>query len=227
MKLNDGMKILEVGCGGGALCHRLKQLLPSSSVAGIDKDEDHIQYAKIKSIELGTDCDFICGDALKLPFDNNTYDACTSHTVIEHVETIGFLKEQYRVLRHGGVISVLSVRTGMNIAPENFLPADDEETMLFNIAWEKAKDFDGKHGVGSYEMKECDFPKALEKIGFKRVNVNFITLTRYAPDNDDISPEIAKMQIIQIDCIHSNLLRRLLELHLKVFQILRKLGFWN
>lgn len=195
MRLFDGMKILEVGCGGGLFCNRIKQYLPKCSVIGIDRDTGHIEYAKDKSKELGIDCDFFNGDALELPFDNDTFDACTSHTVIEHIETISFLKEQFRVLKPGGVISVLSVRTGLNISPENFMPTHSEEMTLFNKVWDKEKEFDKDNGVGSYEMKEFDFPKALEKVGFRQVNVEFISITRYAPDNADCSPELAKMQI--------------------------------
>ena len=103
--------MLEIGCGGGIFCHRIKQYLPNTTVTGLDRDAGHIEYALAKSKELNLDCSFIVGDALALPFADNTFDACTSHTVIEHVDNAKFLSEQYRVLKSGGVISVLSVRT--------------------------------------------------------------------------------------------------------------------
>ena len=195
MKIKDGMNILEIGCGGGIFCHRIKTFLPNTTVVGLDRDEGHIEYATEKSKELGIDCSFVTGDALNLPFSDNTFDACTSHTVIEHIETIKFLSEQYRILKAGGVISVLSVRTRLNVSPENWRPNDSEEADLLNKAWSKAGNFDKEHGIGSFEMKESDFPIALEKAGFKNVNVDFISLVPYAPDNANVSEELAIQQI--------------------------------
>ena len=195
MKLYDELNILEIGCGGGLFCHRIKTFLPNCIVTGLDRDIGHIQFAVEKSKELDLDCSFIQGDALNLPFDNNSFDACTSHTVIEHVETTGFLKEQYRVLKPNGVISVLSVRTSMNIYPENSMPDNQEEQTLLNKAWENANSYDKAHGVGQYELKEVGFPIALESAGFINVNVNFIAVTCYAPDNNAFSREMALSQI--------------------------------
>ncbi len=46
MKLRDEMKILEVGCAGGLLCHRLKERLSNADITGLDFDIGHIDYAK-------------------------------------------------------------------------------------------------------------------------------------------------------------------------------------
>ena len=36
MQLRDGMKLFEVGCAGGLLCHRLKEQLPEADITGLD-----------------------------------------------------------------------------------------------------------------------------------------------------------------------------------------------
>lgn len=195
MKLTDGMNVLEVGCGGGIFCHRIKTSLPRCRVTGLDRDAGHIRYATQKSSELAIDCSFVQGDALALPFADNTFDACTSHTVIEHVETGRFLREQLRVLVPGGVISVLSVRTRLNVYPENWWSDDPEEKALLDKAWEPSKDLDKENGIARYEMKESEFPRALENAGFTNVNVGFIAVTSYAPDNADVGHDLALAQI--------------------------------
>ena len=195
MQLIDGMDVLEIGCGGGLFCHRIKQFLPGCSVTGLDRDSGHIEYARRKSAELGLDCAFVAGDALALPFPSNSFDACTSHTVVEHVETTGFLREQYRVLKPGGVISVLSVRTRLNVAPENWKPEDPEERALLEKAWAPSTELDKKMEIGRYEMMESNFPMALDATGFTGVNVNFISVVSYAPDNATTSPELALAQV--------------------------------
>ena len=196
MGLKEGMNILEVGAGSGPFCHRIKELMPSTVVTGLDRDEGHIEYAKNKSKELGLDCSFVKGDALNLPFDEGTFDATTSHTVVEHVETTKFLSEQLRVLKPGGVCSVLSVRQGVSTYPEPWDVEDkDEESNLYKKLWANAGSFDKEHGVAAYGLKENELPKAMEVAGFTNVSVNFIHSVWYCPDSASFSKEYALLQI--------------------------------
>jgi len=143
MKLKNGMNVLEVGAGSGPFCLRIKELMPSVSVTGLDRDEGHLDYARAKLLEHGLECNFVLGDALCLPFNDKTFDATTSHTVIEHVETTKFLGEQLRVLKPGGICSVLSVRTGLSAYPESWSKLEnDEEDALFKKAWATAEGFE-------------------------------------------------------------------------------------
>jgi len=193
MRLADGMKILEIGCGGGLLCHQIKAHLPNSTVTGIDRDEGHINFARDKSVQIGDSCEFIVGDALNLPFIDNSFDAVTSHTVVEHIETSGFLREQYRILKPGGLISVLFVNNNLGIYPDSW-QAQGEEAELMNKAWANT-DFNAIHGIGAFMPKENQLPADLESAGFSRVNVNIFTIIPYAPDNADTPPELALQQI--------------------------------
>jgi len=193
----DGMDILEIGCGGGIFCHRLKQYLPNARVTGLDFDTGHIAYAKQKSADLGLDCAFVNGDALALPFADNAFDLCYSHTVLEHIPTEPFLAEQKRVLRPGGRIAVLSVRTKYSM-PELIIGEESEEEQ---VLWKKmhaaAEGRCPRPNVGGYELSESDYPKALEAAGFRDVNVGFFNVIYYAPDNHSTSREMA---IEQIEC---------------------------
>ena len=92
MQLHDGMKILEAGCAGGLLCHRLKEALPNADITGLDFDTGHIDYAKKKMNELNLPCRFIAGDAENLPFEDNTFDVCYSHTVMNCCDPVKFVK---------------------------------------------------------------------------------------------------------------------------------------
>lgn len=197
LQLENGMRVLEVGCGGGIFCHRIKTYLPDTEVTGLDFDIGHIEFAKAKTVELGLDCKFINGDATKLPFDDNSFDLCYSYTVIEHIPTEQFLSEQFRVLKPNGKIVVLSVRSNMGLSNNNnFLVSEEEkEKELFQKAWEKAGDFDKENGIGVYELEEHDFPKVLERAGFKAINIDFFTVSNYCPDNTSISCGMAIEQI--------------------------------
>jgi len=76
------IKILEIGCGPGALAGALKRWYPKACIVGIDRDSEFIEYARKNE----KDITFIEGDATNLPFDDNSFDVIISNTVSEHVE---------------------------------------------------------------------------------------------------------------------------------------------
>jgi len=105
--VESGQNILEVGCGGGTFCHKIKKYVPDVRITGLDIDTGHIEYAKAKTLELGLECTFVNADATAMPFADNTFDLYYSHTVAEHIPHKPFFGEQYRVLKPGGKIVVL------------------------------------------------------------------------------------------------------------------------
>ena len=185
-----GMRVLEVGCGGGMLCHRVKEFVKDVDVTGIDLDEGHISRAK----ELFPECGFIVGNAAELPFPDGTFDLCFSHTVAEHIPHDAFFGEQLRVLKPGGRISVLSVRSRLNVKPP--VIRSEEEDELLGKAWEKASGFDaGDSEVGKYELDEHEYPRELEKYGFRDVTVKVFTVVDYCPDSAEVDRCTALKQI--------------------------------
>lgn len=63
VRVKDGMRILEAGCAGGLLLHRIKTALPGVTAVGLDRDSGHIAFARNKTLELHLDCEFVEGDA--------------------------------------------------------------------------------------------------------------------------------------------------------------------
>ena len=198
----DNTDMLEIGCGGGIFCHRIKQYLPGARVTGLDFDTGHIAYAKQKTAELGFACEFINGDATNMPFADNSFDLCYSHTVLEHIPTEPFLAEQKRVLRPGGRIAVLSVRMKYSM-PELIIGDETEEEQAL---WQKMNAaVDGKcprENVGGFELSESDYPRALESAGFKNVNVEFFQVMYYDPDCAD-TPRERAIEQIEVCRLHS------------------------
>lgn len=193
LQIENGMNILEVGCGGGIFCHRIKTYLPNTSVVGLDRDMGHIEYAKQKSKELGIECTFVNGDATSLPFDSSTFDLCFSHTVFDFCDPYIFLREQYRVLKPGGKV-VISTVSGSNYS-EIWKPDENcDEKVLFDKLWNEADKNElsniKRNGV---EIKE--YPKYLQNAGFIKVNVDTISTIPYAPDNHNVSDDMAIKQI--------------------------------
>ncbi|MGN1409952.1 MAG: class I SAM-dependent methyltransferase, partial [Eubacteriales bacterium] len=87
---DEKLRILEVGCGPGALSQSLHRWYPMAEVTGLDFDENFISFAKKESPEL----DFIAGDATAMPFSSESFDVTISNTVSEHIEPEKFYREQ-------------------------------------------------------------------------------------------------------------------------------------
>jgi len=202
MGARDNTDILEVGCAGGLFCHRLKQFLPGVRITGLDFDTGHIAYAHQKSAELGLDCAFVNGDALELPFPEYSFDLCYSHTVLEHIPTAPFLAEQKRVLRPGGRIAVLSVRTRYSMTDLIIGGENEEEQALWKKMHAAAENKCPRENVGGFELSESDYPRALEAAGFRNVNVDFFNVTYYAPDNPT-TPRARAIEQIDVQRLHS------------------------
>ena len=83
------LKILEIGCGPGALAGALRRWYPNAEITGVDRDSEFIRFAK----EHEPGVSFIEGDIAALPFADNSFDAVISNTVSEHVEPAAFYGE--------------------------------------------------------------------------------------------------------------------------------------
>jgi SAM-dependent methyltransferase len=108
--LPSSAKVLEVGCGTGAMVRRLAQRDDFSGKAfGVDQCAAFIDAATrfAHDAKLDDRVDFRVGDAHRLDFPAETFDAVFAHTLISHVtapETV--LGEMARVVRPGGAVVI-------------------------------------------------------------------------------------------------------------------------
>lgn len=184
--LEEGARILEIGCGTGALCRALKRWYPSAEVVGLDRDDAFIDYAR----ERNTGETYRKGDATALPFADGSFDVTISNTVSEHVEPSGFFGEQRRVLRDGGVCLLLSARRGI----QHPAACVREESAFETEIWERVDaDFRRaakENGVGAYALNEMELPAAMEKYGFRDVETHYLAIN-LTPDDPFYAPEEA------------------------------------
>ncbi|MEM5813226.1 MAG: class I SAM-dependent methyltransferase [Candidatus Aenigmatarchaeota archaeon] len=98
-------KILDVGCGNGALLKKLKKL-GFKNLYGIDASRRNIDKAKNKEKEIK----FFCGDITKkLPFRNEFFDIVIAVAILEHIlddDLSKFLNEINRVLKKNGLFII-------------------------------------------------------------------------------------------------------------------------
>lgn len=181
------IRILEIGCGPGALADALKRWYPNAEVVAVDRDSKFIGYARehIKGVE------FIEGDAMALPFEDNSFDVTISNTVSEHIEPKAFYAEQKRVLKEKGVCLVLSARKGIRQISDCLKKTEAEESF-----WSGVPD-DGiieKYSIGKYAMSEKELPSAMERFGFSGISTGYVVIDM-TPDDPKYPPQMAEDMI--------------------------------
>ena len=186
----DGGKILEIGCGPGALAQALHRWYPAAAITAVDRDSGFIEYAR----ENIAGVSFVEGDAAALAYADNTFDVTISNTVAEHVEPSAFWREQYRVLKPGGVCLMLSARRGITHAA----PCLAEQSAMEREVWarveQRAAETDKQFGVCAYPMSEAEYPSVMAKYGFRNISTEYITVN-LTPDNPGYSAEMAHAMI--------------------------------
>jgi ubiquinone/menaquinone biosynthesis C-methylase UbiE len=106
--LKPGMRVLDCGCGSGAIALGLAQVVDPGSVIGVDVAEVEIQRCRQKAQEAGiTNVRFETGNLYALPFPDRSFDAAFAHNVLEHVaEPDRALHEMARVLKPAGSVGL-------------------------------------------------------------------------------------------------------------------------
>ena len=100
---------LDIATGTGDLAFAIRKA-GATDVIGVDFSEEMIEVARKKAPKHGKDVSFDVADALDLPFENGSFDACTvSFGLRNMVDYDAALREMRRVLRPGGSAIILEM----------------------------------------------------------------------------------------------------------------------
>jgi len=106
----DGQHLLDVAGGTGDIAFRFLKRAPGARVTVLDLTADMLVEGqkRAEAAALGDRLDWVCGDAMALPFPDASFDRYTISFGIRNVTRIeDALAEAYRVLRPGGRLVVL------------------------------------------------------------------------------------------------------------------------
>ena len=103
-----GERVLEIGCGAGAVLGVLATDFPGIEVSGIDLEPGQIDFAQRHLASLGIkEVDLRVGDAASLPWEEGAFEHVYSMWFLEHLpDSRPVLHEAKRVLRPGGTIAL-------------------------------------------------------------------------------------------------------------------------
>jgi SAM-dependent methyltransferase len=93
--------VMDLGCGAGDSVDQFRNVNPSVRWVGVD-----IERSPEVAARRRTDASFVVFDGVRLPFDDDSFDAVYCKQVLEHVQDPGpLLADVARVLRPGGVFA--------------------------------------------------------------------------------------------------------------------------
>ena len=162
--LRPGLRLLDFGCGPGAISLGLAKAVAPGEMYGVDMDESLIAVAKAAAFSQGCDnVKFQVGDVTNLRFADNFFDVAFCRNVLMHVpDTSAVLSEIKRVLKPGGLIACREM-----ICDSSFTHPDSG---MMRRSWDMFEDLleanDGHPQMGK-ELKGH-----IQKAGFADVQIN-------------------------------------------------------
>ena len=111
--LEPGMRLLEVGCGVGAVLAVLGQEFSGISLFGVDIEPKQLEFARRHLERSGVEATLQEADALALPFGDESFDHVWMMWFLEHLaDPQAALREARRVLVPAGTITAIEVDYG-------------------------------------------------------------------------------------------------------------------
>ena len=114
----DGLRILDIGCGGGLLCEPMARL--GATVVGVDAAAGNIPVAQVHAEQSGLKIDYRHGTAEAMAADGEQFDIVLNMEVVEHVaDPLGYLTACQQLLKPGG----LHICSTLNRNPKSYMMA--------------------------------------------------------------------------------------------------------
>jgi 2-polyprenyl-6-hydroxyphenyl methylase/3-demethylubiquinone-9 3-methyltransferase len=99
----EGIRLLDIGCGGGVLCEPLARL--GASVVGADPSRNNINAAKLHAESAGLVIDYRVTAAEALAEAAERFDVVLAMEVVEHVADVGtFVRRCADMVKPGGLM---------------------------------------------------------------------------------------------------------------------------
>lgn len=111
-KALSGLRLLDIGCGGGLLCEPMARL--GADVVGADASATNIEVARIHAAQTGLAIDYRATTAEALAGEGERCDIILNMEVVEHVADVDlFLTRCAEMMRPGGLMFIATINRTM------------------------------------------------------------------------------------------------------------------
>ena len=107
-KALKGLRILDIGCGGGLLSEPMARM--GAEIIGADASETNIEIARLHAEQSGLDIDYRAVTSEALEKEGEKFDVVLNMEVVEHVADVDlFLASCARMVNPGGLMFVATI----------------------------------------------------------------------------------------------------------------------
>ncbi len=166
--VEPGQRVLDVGCGPGALTAELVRRLGPDHVSAVDPSASFVSAARERHPEV----DVHRASAEDLPFDVGAFDAALAQLVVHFMaDPVAGLREMARVTRDGGVVAACVWDHSGDRGP-------------LSLFWQAAHDLDPEVEDESQltGAREGDLRRIMQAAGLHRIEERVAVRRRREPD---------------------------------------------
>lgn len=176
----EGLRFLDIGCGGGLLSEPMARL--GATMVSADASAENIATASVHAAEQGLDIDYRCTTAEDLAAAGETFDVILNMEVIEHVaDPMRFLKDCAGMLKPGGLMFIATLNRTLKAHAFAIVGAE------YVLGWLPRGTHDWKKFITTREMEEGIAAAGLDLREFRGVSYNPLTDKWSLSDDTDVN----------------------------------------
>jgi 2-polyprenyl-6-hydroxyphenyl methylase/3-demethylubiquinone-9 3-methyltransferase len=159
----EGLRILDIGCGGGLLCEPMARL--GATVVGVDPAANNIDVAKHHAEQTGVSIDYRVATAEELADAGEKFDVILNMEVVEHVADVPlYVARCAEMVKPGGIMFVATINRTLKALGLAIIGAE------YVLRWLPR----GTHQYGKL-VRPDELEKALAESGMKVVDRTGVT----------------------------------------------------
>jgi SAM-dependent methyltransferase len=162
-RVSDGQRVIDVGCGPGALTEELVRRVGASAVTAVDPSEPFVSAIE----ERLPDVDVRLAPAEELPFDDSSFDVALAQLVVQFMlDPVAGLREMARVTRDGGGVVASVWDHGGGHGP-------------LSVLWDVVREIDpgARDESGVVGTHEGDLTGLFEQAGLREIEETALTVS--------------------------------------------------